>query len=116
MARRYTVRKGRQTARAPECSETADEVIVLNPSLEMRNARALKALLLECLASHGPCRINASRVERTSTGCLQVLAAFAVSMAAAQRRVTVENPSADFADAVSALGLTAILPVLSMEA
>lgn len=94
----------RKAQAAPDVASTSE--LVLGTHLGMREARELKQRSMELLSAGRPCVIDAWRVERVSTGCLQILASFASSMAAAGHNVTVSGSSNALLEGFQMLGLS----------
>lgn len=104
-------KKARSLSRGPEA--TPD--LRLKPQLDMRAARELKERLVELLARGRPCVIDAEGVERVSTGCLQILAAFARSIAANRQTATLLKPSGALLEGFATLGLSDHLTLFRQE-
>ncbi|MGQ0455829.1 MAG: STAS domain-containing protein [Hyphomicrobium sp.] len=106
----------RSRKKSPSRARTGDsEPLVLPGVLDMRTARDLKRQLEERFHLQRACVIDASPVTSISTGCVQILLAFARTMGAKAASVTIRQPSAALLDAVSLLGLSQALSTCISE-
>jgi chemotaxis protein CheX len=87
----------------------------LQPALEMRAARQLKRDLQAVLASRGPCLIEAEAVERVSTACVQILAAFFEAAKRDGIAVILLRPSQALVESLDALGLSVVRKQWNVE-
>ena len=78
--------------------------IQLPASLDMRHARHLKRSLDELMA-RDPVLIDGAAVNRVSTGCVQVIAGFALAKSRAGHAVTLRQPTDAMTRAFADLGL-----------
>ena len=103
-------------AARPEAVEVARALRYgLPPALDMRAARKLKSDLQAILASRGPCVIDAEAVERVSTACIQILAAFFATAKRDGIAVVLVRPSQAFAESLDALGLSVVRKQWNVE-
>ncbi len=77
----------------------------LAPQCTLRDAEALKATLAPLLEQPQDVVIDASAVQRIDTATLQLLVAFVVTRAAAQRAVRWRAPSEALVSSAARLGL-----------
>ena len=91
------------------------QVLCLPKVLDMRAARSFKSMLEEPLKSGGDWRIDASGVERVSTGCIQILAAFFAAMRSSGGSVRLSEPSRALSSAITDLGLDELSSGWKME-
>ncbi len=89
--------------------------LALSSALDMRSAREFKRSLETRYLETRPCVIDASAVTSISTGCLQILIAFAAAMRADGKTVTIERPSPAFRQVLSLLGLSETLAACVVE-
>jgi chemotaxis protein CheX len=81
----------------------ATESITLSNELDIKAAGPLAA---ELLAARGKdLAVNASQIERVGGQCLQVLLSAAATWSADGAKLTIEEPSPAFVDAVQTAGL-----------
>lgn len=78
--------------------------IALPEILDFGTAEPLKAALEKALAGGRPLKLDAEKVERLSTPCLQVMIAAELAMKAADVPFTLSNPSDAFVDTFNDLG------------
>ena len=81
----------------------------LEPSVAIRDIAILNDALAAALEADGDVSIDASDVDAIDTAGLQLLAAFANTMATHQRNVSLKGPSADFVARAEILGVAAPL-------
>lgn len=84
---------------------TGSAQAVLPAVIDIRQARALKAMLQGASEGADDCRIDASAVTRLSASGAQILLAFGRMMAVRGRSVTLASPSAGLKDSLTLLGL-----------
>ena len=84
-------------------------VIDLDSDLDLVAAATLKERLVEAVDGDVAVVIDASSVERLTTPCAQVLVAAVQSLTGQDKSLTLRNPSEAFVEAVSDLGLDAVL-------
>ena len=89
--------------------------LMLPEALDMRCVRDLKQRLLALQSCQHPCVIDAQNVLRVSTGCLQLLAAFAQDMATISQSVTLRKPPKVLLESLQMLGLSMALTQFRME-
>jgi anti-anti-sigma regulatory factor len=89
--------------------------IELAEVLDMRAARLLKDQLTAALDVGGTFVIDASRVRRVSTGCVQIIAAFFNDMRASGHEATLWHPTDALSRALHDLGLEAFTLSWKME-
>ncbi|MFN0218406.1 MAG: STAS domain-containing protein [Hyphomicrobium sp.] len=99
----------------PRPKVAAPSIMVLPAILDMRSAREFKRLLEARFENRRPCVIDASKVATISTGCVQILVAFARSMSARAAPVKLLRPSASVLQSVHSLGLTSALATCVLE-
>jgi anti-anti-sigma regulatory factor len=87
----------------------------LQPALDMRAARQLKSDLQAVLASRGPGVIEAEAVERVSTACIQILAAFFETAKRDGIAVILLRPSPALVESLDALGLSVVRKQWNVE-
>lgn len=81
----------------------------LEPSVAIRDIAILNDALAAALEADGDVSIDASDVDAIDTAGLQLLAAFANTMATHQRSVSLKSPSADFVARAEILGVAATM-------
>lgn len=81
----------------------------LDAVLDLRAADGLRQRLLELLSENEAICLNASRVKRVSTACVQVIAAFTIAARQSGRQVTITSTSPAFAAGFTSLGLDSII-------
>jgi anti-anti-sigma regulatory factor len=86
-----------------------DKVFALGAQCTIREAPALKARLTKLLGHKGAIALDASRVERIDTACLQLLTAFVRTRHAQSRVIAWRSATAAFTDSVRLLGLAGLL-------
>ncbi len=96
-------------------SASAPKVLCLPKVLDMRAARSFKSKLEEPVKAGGSWQIDAGAVERVSTGCIQLLAAFFIAMKSSGANAGLVNPSKALASAIADLGLDEAAPIWKME-
>ncbi|MGH1419092.1 MAG: STAS domain-containing protein [Hyphomicrobiaceae bacterium] len=84
--------------------------------LDMRAVRSLKSELDDLYLGKQSCELKLQDVEKVSTGCLQVLAAFVQSMHAAEIPVSLFQPSNIFKKGIEDLGLVDVFSLQAKEA
>ncbi len=92
-----------------EKSTAVENCYCLEPVLDLRAAAALKEKLVQLLHAKGPLHIDASRVTRASTACIQVILAFALEVRRAGRHLSFRQASPAIVAAISTLGLGSII-------
>ena len=86
--------------------------LALDPVLDLRAARHLKGLLQQGLGRGMPLSIDASRVSRMSTACVQVLTAFVLETQRNGIALVLKGYSPVFDAAFGNLGLADILDTI----
>jgi anti-anti-sigma regulatory factor len=85
----------------------AGDCLALPAVADLVQAGPLKVQLEHYLAAGAGVRVDASAVQRISSPCLQVLVAGVTGFTkAGGPSLTISNPSAEFLETVTALGLT----------
>ena len=107
--------KSKKLRRCREAGRKTQPELILPEALEMRFVRDLKQRLLALQASQNSCVIDAQNVLRVSTGCLQLLAAFARDMATTSQSVTLRKPPRILLESLQILGLSMPLTQFRME-
>lgn len=87
----------------------ADGALCLGPELTIAELEPVRRRLYELRAGDGPARLDVSRLVRTDTAGLQMLAAFARDLEAAGRPLEWVGAGDEFADAATLLGLRPLL-------
>ena len=94
---------------------SVSEVLCLPKVLDMRAARSFKSKLEEPIKAGGSWQVDASAVERVSTGCVQLLVAFFIAMKSSGANAGLVNPSKALKTAIVDLGLNEAVPSWKME-
>ena len=81
----------------------------LDQVLDLRAAAGLKERLLQLLGEGRPLTIDASRVARISTACIQVIIAFVIAARHAGLPLTIAPTSTAFDAAFAGLGLDGVI-------
>ena len=87
----------------------------LRPVLDMRASRDLKRDLQMILTIRSACAVEAERVERLSTACIQVLIAFVAAAKREALTVTLLRPSQAFVRAFDEIGVPALSAYWKVE-
>jgi anti-anti-sigma regulatory factor len=89
-----------------EAGERGGDSVVLPAVADLTEAGPLKLCFEQALASGSGLTVDASAVQRISSPCLQVLIAGVIAFAkAGGTALVIENPSDEFRETVSVLGL-----------
>ncbi|MGH6855702.1 MAG: STAS domain-containing protein [Aestuariivirga sp.] len=83
--------------------------LTLDPVLDLRAAESLKDALLQGLGRQIPLLIDAGKVSRMSTACVQVLTAFMLEARRTGMALSLRNSSTVFNAAFTDLGLADVL-------
>ena len=89
--------------------------VCLPPAMDLRAATPLKATLDDALGKALPFVIQAARVERMSTACVQILIAFVDAARKGGIGVTFSQPSPAFLGAFDSLGLAPVIAHWKVE-
>jgi anti-anti-sigma regulatory factor len=85
---------------------TAEQTVELPAVADLTFARTLKEMLAQALAARAELKIDASQVQRIGSPCLQVLVS---ATNACGSKPTFVDPSTEFIETVSILGLDSVL-------
>ena len=104
-------KRGRSARARPRGGAGAvrDKVFTLAAQCTIREAPALKARLAKLLGHTGAIALDASRIERIDTACLQLLTAFVRARHAQSRGISWRGATAVFTDSAHLLGLAGFL-------
>jgi ABC-type transporter Mla MlaB component len=103
-----TRRKPAAARRRKSVPERA-RVLALDEQCTIARAGEVRSRLVRLLEHAAPVTIDAGRVERVDTACLQLLTAFVRDRRSAGREVTWRAPTAAFLESVTLLGLGSLL-------
>jgi anti-anti-sigma regulatory factor len=116
MEKKRKTPRSRKKGASGKATTAAVACVRLPETLDMRAARELKRVLEISFGGNQPCILEASAVGTISTGCAQILAAFARSMNASSKKVTLRKPTASMLKTFELLGMTKALSTYTVEA